>query len=1201
MGLLRKKRGGAIAHGVAVAACCWILVSGALLFIGGCGGSGGGSAPQGTVSAVLPDFILSALSEGLRISAELVGESDGGTARRVVNLRSQDTSATLSFPVGTYSSFTLFYSLNNVNFCSYTGEGATVAEGAALSPTLSGPEDLGADQDGDSISTLTELRQADLDPLLDDSQRRPTIADFSAADDTILLGESVTLKYEVIGPTQCLIEPGGGSIAPPEGEVKLSGELVLTISATTSYKMTCENEFGAEARTVSVLVGEPPKIAGFDLDPSAFAVDGSLALALSVTGEKSCSVDPQPGTVDPQNPGSVSPTATTTYTLTCTNDFGEAESSKTFEIVENLGSPDDSAPRVEFFSASPSYARQGDTVTLAWKVQNADSCALDPGGALDSLESQQDVAPDEPTKYTLSCVNGSGLTRRSIEILPDADPLLESFKADPENIDLGQATTLSWSAPGAWTCTISPDVGVVGAVGWVRVSPMNDVTYSLNCRNPEGEVYATTKVGLQAVPTLAFDYEYPAAEDYKTAYGYDMPDGEVLAGDSVNLRLLVTGTPSPVCEVGPGPISWTGNLIEVTPTEEQTTYTATCRNEYGEVEKSLTIDLKQLIVMGFKGAPSSIDHWSSSTLSWTAKGQEPIDCRLTDEDGAEIQSPYEVAPLTSANYTLTCTGPSGSADATATVSVCDADAPCWSPALPKGKELNAIWGSDGNDFYIVGDGGLIIHYVSTVPHVIDPLTTRDLNHVWGGGASDVWIVGDDGVVLHKGAGDWSSVDAGATADLVAVWGDGDGNVYVMETLETGLIRHYDGNSWTLLTEEEAVLVRPSIQEEADFWFDDVGTPYSITSNTQGHYSVNRLGSAGGIVYTDQNNELRDIWGVGASDFYVVGSNGTIVRLVDDFATRQEPWMVQLFDVRAVRGTASNRVFVAGGWDSSVQQWDGKGFVISFDGSTWNAMLTHDEPLLDLWTCDASRLAAVGKNSVLRYDGSAWTSEDGPSSAYRSVWCAGTTVYVPDQGGALYRSTAGGAWQSAGVGSSVLRLWGSGASDIYASAADGATGRIKVLHYDGASWSEQSEVAQLAADLPALDYLAQLHGRSAGEVYVLSRPPLRLSSGVWTKDEGAEKIDRSFAAAGFDDNEKLWPAYSEALDLTGLWMDGIGVVTATTATGGVYRIYGSLWTFQESGTSCSSGQICLDSAWTLDESTAYVGGTGSFLARYGQPK
>ncbi len=58
-------------------------------------------------------------------------------------------------------------------------------------------------------------------------------------------------------------------------------------------------------------------------------------------------------------------------------------------------------------------------------------------------------------------------------------PITVDISADPENIQTGESSTLTWNSTGANTCVIEPDIGTVDVNGSMQVSPDATTSYTI--------------------------------------------------------------------------------------------------------------------------------------------------------------------------------------------------------------------------------------------------------------------------------------------------------------------------------------------------------------------------------------------------------------------------------------------------------------------------------------------------------------------------------------------------------------------------------------------------------------------------------------------------------------------------------------------------------------------------------------------------
>ncbi len=67
---------------------------------------------------------------------------------------------------------------------------------------------------------------------------------------------------------------------------------------------------------------------------------------------------------------------------------------------------------------------------------------------------------------------------------PPAKPAINSFAADPSNIERGQSATLRWSVSNATDININQGVGAVQSSGSRSVYPSTSTTYTLVANRP---------------------------------------------------------------------------------------------------------------------------------------------------------------------------------------------------------------------------------------------------------------------------------------------------------------------------------------------------------------------------------------------------------------------------------------------------------------------------------------------------------------------------------------------------------------------------------------------------------------------------------------------------------------------------------------------------------------------------------------------
>lgn len=294
---------------------------------------------------------------------------------------------------------------------------------------------------------------------------------------------------------------------------------------------------------------------------------------------------------------------------------------------------------------------------------------------------------------------------------------------------------------------------------------------------------------------------------------------------------------------------------------------------------------------------------------------------------------------------------------------------------PETVDLNAVWGTDANNVFAVGDGGIVLRYQGQGLDWTDTKQAsatgfdKTLTAIWGKPGS-IWAVGYHGIVQWNGSG-WAkqlAYDAEGTSStklsLTAVHGAGE-SVYAVGS-ETNQGRH-------VLRYNSATQV----------WDDVPGADLSFNP--------------------------VDLWVTDAGDLFVIGADASHVKHFDGAS-----WSEQNLDgsttLRALWGTADGkRVYAVGAG----------GILATYDGSAWTVDKEGrlDFEAYDIWGRGANDLFVVGSDGS--YSSSPGAIErcaascsqnplpdDAGKTPLRSVWVSpdGSTVYVVGDDGAILRRT-----------------------------------------------------------------------------------------------------------------------------------------------------------------------------------------------------
>jgi len=187
---------------------------------------------------------------------------------------------------------------------------------------------------------------------------------FEASPTSIQPGGQSTLSWATNGATSVSIS-GVGSVVP-------NGSTTVSPQTTTTYTLTATAANGTSVTspvTVTVTTGNIPQVVTFAATPSNITAGQSTKLCWQVNNATSISITPGVGNnLNANDCATVSPTQTTTYTLTATNAAGQfqANTTVTVGVVQILS-----------FNASPvTSPAAGSPVTLSWSTSNATQVIL---------------------------------------------------------------------------------------------------------------------------------------------------------------------------------------------------------------------------------------------------------------------------------------------------------------------------------------------------------------------------------------------------------------------------------------------------------------------------------------------------------------------------------------------------------------------------------------------------------------------------------------------------------------------------------------------------------------------------------------------------------------------------------------------------------------------------------------------------------
>ncbi|MFW6324170.1 MAG: DUF6531 domain-containing protein, partial [Desulfovibrionales bacterium] len=311
----------------------------------------------------------------------------------------------------------------------------------------------------------------------------PTVT-LSAAPASVLQGGSSTLSWSSTNAESLTINQGVGSVAS-------SGSTTVTPTSTTTYTITATNPVGTVTDQETLTVLESPA-ASLSVEPVSIPENTSAELTWRTENAESVTIDNGIGSVDSSGTLTVSPSGTTTYTLTAEGPGGTATDSALLTIV---------APQpTVHLSADKSSILEGEPVSLTWESENAERAEITPGIGSVPVNGSIEISPSVTTHYTISVTGPGGTAESSIPIMVTYPPPSVSLTVSPETISNGESATLAWESSHAQNVMIDQNIGTVTASGSLVVSPTGSTTYTITATGKGGTVTATATVSIQTRP-----------------------------------------------------------------------------------------------------------------------------------------------------------------------------------------------------------------------------------------------------------------------------------------------------------------------------------------------------------------------------------------------------------------------------------------------------------------------------------------------------------------------------------------------------------------------------------------------------------------------------------------------------------------------------------------------------------------------------
>jgi len=367
---------------------------------------------------------------------------------------------------------------------------------------------------------------------------------FIANPPVINQGQASTLSWQVVNATSVMVST--------VGTVSLSGSSTVTPATTTTYTITAVGSGQTVTATTTVVVNiAQPTLAYCYATPTNIILGESATLNYQALNATSVSISGGVNAVGMSGSVAVTPTTSTTYTITATGAAGTTPATCSIGVTVTLGN----LPRIIQFSASPMTIMSGQTSNLLWVVENATSVNISTIGT-QPLAGTTVVSPAATTTYVLTATNQAGSVTAQATVNVNVIPLptITSFTANPAvSPSSGSPVVLTCATQNAASVTIN-GITYVPSNAHQTVYPTTATTY--NC-------IATNSLGQTATATVTVTLATSTTTTQSNAPVVVLGNGGIYSTPYKELQIDASGSYSPV---GNTPLTyfWVSNYSNAT-------------------------------------------------------------------------------------------------------------------------------------------------------------------------------------------------------------------------------------------------------------------------------------------------------------------------------------------------------------------------------------------------------------------------------------------------------------------------------------------------------------------------------------------------------------------------------------------------------------------------------------------------------------
>jgi hypothetical protein len=259
--------------------------------------------------------------------------------------------------------------------------------------------------------------------------------------------------------------------------------------------------------------------------------------------------------------------------------------------------------------------------------------------------------------------------------------------------------------------------------------------------------------------------------------------------------------------------------------------------------------------------------------------------------------------------------------------------------------------------------------------------------------------------------------------------------------------------------------------------------------------------------------LNDAWGVMPSDFWAVGSQGSLVHYADGAWQTAAIPAIGAVELWRIYGQSEREIWAVGE----------QGTVLHYNGSTWNKVLfPSTETLYGLWENEKQEVWVVGDHGISAkiVNEQVTLIPTGTTGRLRAVYAnEEPTRWAVGDGGLMLRFD-GSAWSQAesGTREDLTALFGQRSTDIWAVGANGTQ-----LRYNGVFWA-LSSVARSSQFLHGLSGISASSPSLASSLFAVgdSGAVLRNTGTDWGPDKVLSGVfNRTLHAVSAVSSSEIW--------------------------------------------------------------------------------